>query len=43
MPKITKGHNSWSIFSEYIQKLIWSSTDHKQSIHGKNGRIYKGS
>ena len=29
MPKITKGHNSRSIF----QKLIWLSTYHYQSIH----------
>ena len=33
MPKITKDHNSRSIFSKFLQKLIRLSTHHYQSIH----------
>ena len=33
MPEVAKGHNSWSIFSKFIQKLNRSSTHHYQSIH----------
>ena len=33
MPKITKGHNSRSIFSKFLQKLIRLSSHHYQSIH----------
>ena len=33
MAKITKGHNSRSIFSKFIQKLIRLSIHHYQSIH----------
>ena len=32
MPKVTKGHNSWSILLEFIQKLIRSSTHHYKFI-----------
>ena len=33
MPKITKGHNSISIFQNFIQKLIRVPTHHYKSIH----------
>ena len=33
MPKLTKGHNSRSIFSKFLEKLIRLSTHHYQSIH----------
>ena len=39
MPKFTKGHYSWNIFQNFIQKLITPSTHHYQSSH-QVSRLY---